>query len=361
MMGRTAANWLLFATASIILLGAWWSAPTVRADSISLDQEATKIIARLPQGVSVDSTTWAAVWWSEPDRPACADGVFADQAGEAYPDFQEVSAVGAELEIPLAVSNQFVCFRVADPAGGWFYSDWLAVRVQVAELAVSQRHRFVTVTASRAVVEDSWRGLISAVDCPASEAIDQPLSSDLVRLGSDFQLVLEVPESANGQWLCVTAVDRNWSAPAASRHRLSRLTEEPPAVTISQVGNRLRATAVVDWPQSDWYFFKSFNQPNCRANPIPESGRVTDPLFDEWSTGQESTVQVVGDEPVWVCFMVFSPSDEFGNQVVGYGLYQVVSEPATNFRGLIWLVALNIFIVCIGSAIGILLYRNHPE
>ena len=360
MTGRTVANWLL-GLALIVLAVIWVRAPVALAASISISQESTKIIGQLEDGTSVEPTSWTAVWWPQSDRPTCDAEVFSQQAGESHTDFLRVGETSAELTIPLATVNQFVCLRAAIDDGDWLYSDWLAVRVQVAELAINQRHRFVTVNASRPVIEDSWRGLISTDDCPEPTAINQPLSSDLVRLGSGFQLVLEVPESADGQWLCVLAVDRGWAAPTVGRHRLSRLSEDPPLVTISQLGNQLRATATTDWPQSDWYFFKSLNQPNCRANPIPESGWVTDPLFDEWTAGRESTVQVAAEEEVWVCFMVLSPPDEFGNQVVGYGLYKVVSKPATNFRGLIWLVALNGFIICVGSALGILLYRNHPE
>ena len=361
MTGRTVANWLQGLTL-IALAVIWAQVPVAQAAPINLEQESTKIIGQLEDGTSVEPTSWTAIWWPQSDRPTCDAEVFGQQTAGSHIDFLRADANGAELAIPLATVNQFVCFRAATANGDWLYSDWFAVRVQVTDLVVNQRHRFVTVTASLSVVEDSWRGLISADDCPEPGAINQPLSSDLVRLSSDFQLVLEVPESADGQWLCVLAVDRGWSASAVSHHRLSRLTEDPPTVTIKQLGNRLQAAATTNWPQNDWYFFKSLNQPNCRANPIPESGSVTDPLFDEWSVGRESTVQVFGeDEEVWVCFMVLSSADEFGNQVVGYGLYKVVNKPATNFRGLIWLVALNGFIICAGSALGILFYRNHPD
>lgn len=361
MTGRLVANCSLGLALFFVLALILIRAPLAQAISIELSRQSTKIVGRLGEGVVVNSNSWSAVWWSDPGRPACDAGAFDSQTGEVYTDFLTVSETAAELAVPLAANNQFVCFRAETPSGDWLYSDWLAVRVQTAEFSVSQRHRFVTISSSRAVIEDSWQGLITADSCPPPSDINQPLSSDLVRLGSVFQLVLEVPESADGQWLCVTAVDQGWAVPIVGSHRLSRLSEKPPAVTIDQLGSRLLASTEADWPQKDWYHFKSLNQPNCRANPIPEPPRVTDPLFEEWSAGGESMVQISGDEPVWVCFMVFSPPDEFGNQVVGYGLYKVASEPATNFRGLLWLVALNGFIICAGSAVGILLYRNHPN
>ena len=133
-------------------------------------------------------------------------------------------------------------------------------------------------------------------------------------------------------------------------------------MSIERSGNRLEATASPASSGASWYFFQSLNQPNCRANPIAERGRVTDPLFGDWVAGQAADIQAVGDnDEIWICFIVLSSPDEFGNRIAGYGLFQAANHLPPTIRGLLWLIALNVFIVCAGSTIGILLYRNQSN
>ena len=88
---------------------------------------------------------------------------------------------------------------------------------------------------------------------------------------------------------------------------LKPATESPPTVSIERSGNRLEATASPASSGVSWYFFQSLNQPNCRANPIAERGRVTDPLFGDWVAGQAADIQAVGDnDEIWICFIVLS-------------------------------------------------------
>lgn len=354
---RTRLLWPL--TGLLVGLAAWWPAPAAQAASIDLDQTATAIVGRTGEGVVVDPGSWAAAWWSAPARPACSPDAFQGPAVDTVSSFVQAETGQARLTIPLAANNQFVCFRAVTPAGDWLYSDWFAVRVQSAELSLDQRHQFVMVTASRPVTDDSWRAVL-ADDCPA--AIDQPWPADAVRLSSDLQLVLELEAASDGQWLCVAATDRSWSTSVSGRHRLSRLGEVPPTVSIERSGNRLKASAEPAREGDDWHFFKSLKPPNCRLDPIPESGRVADPSPGDWLPGRESTVDQIGDgDEIWVCFIVQSSPDEFGNRIVGYGLYQVSNQPPPVLRGLVWLLALNVFIICAGAAIGILVYRTQPN
>ena len=356
---RVRLSWL--AVLLLAALAVWWRPLPARAAAIELDQISTMIIGRVGQGISVDPGSWAAVWMSTPDRPVCGPDIFQPLTAETLASFSQTEADQAQLPIPLAANNQFVCFRAESLAGDWLYSDWFAVRVQAAELSIDQRHQFVTVTASQPVVSDSWRGTIVA-DCPDSAAIDRSLSAEVVRLSSDLQLVLELDGAVDNQWLCVVATDRNWATTVFGRHRLSRLDEPSPVVSIDRSGNRLRASADPAQADDDWRFFKSFDQPNCRANPIPESGRVADPPSGDWLEGRQSTIDRVDDnDKIWVCFIVMSQPDEFGNRLTGYGLHELANRPPPTFRGLFWLLALNVFIICAGAAVGILVYRTQPN
>ena len=186
----------------LLLLGglvSWWRPLAAQAAAINLNQEAATIIGQPEAGVSVDPGTWAAVWRSGPDRPECAATLFQSPTTDLHSGFSTTEAAEARLTVPLAANNQFVCWRAA-AGGDWLYSDWLAVRVQAAELSLDQRHQFVTVTASQPVANGSWRGLLLAGECPSAEAISQSLSPEMVRLRSPLQLVLEVTEEVDGQW-----------------------------------------------------------------------------------------------------------------------------------------------------------------
>ena len=183
--------------------------------------------------------------------------------------------------------------------------------------------------------------------------------------------LFKLNSSLNNRWLCLelTVGQSVWRQP----HFVSRLEAVPAQISVSQTSSEI--TVQASRPMAAWYYYEETSRPACQVNPVVSVGQEADPPLHQWTKDhpslnsnqsettdlKEKIVFTKGSRPTsyWICFLAITEADVHGNSLYSYQSVLVNQEETTDaLRGFLFLIGLNVLIVCFGAAIGIFLYRR---
>ena len=352
-----------FSLTGLVLALVWLPATAEAADLVGRQEAATLVVDQ--SGSKGVITDWEFVW-SRQDPGACTDQNFSGPDHSPWTAiFLSQNQTTAEylFQFPAASSDGFVCGRGrTSQTAAFLYLDPVSITIETANLTAEQRNNFLILTADRPMIDSSWQLLGSfAVDpgqsgCQSLVAKPGQISQPLESL-SDRQAVLNLRTDLNRRWVCLAATDQIWQSPVVISDHVSRLEERVPRLSFDLVEANVVASS--DREVESWYHLTTPTRPDCSPNPVVGPGQVSDPPLSNWAEGPRAPLVDGEDDELWVCFLARTTADDAGNHLFGYGLYQ--HDPDSNpptWRGLVWLIGLNLLIICAGSAIGILMYRR---
>ena len=338
------------------LTGGLLLAGPVQADQVS--QSGAVLSVETEAGLQPDSWQFLRVTETGPD---CSPAAFATAGFRLPPLAAETGLYRFDLS---EADPGLICLRAglaADP-DRYLYLGPMEV-VDFGQLTVRQRNDFLILDTNRPVAANDWRIFSQTANRPADcliRQLPQAVVNANIEPLADRRAVLRLRPQDNQHWFCLGAVTSSDQQPLRASHLVTGFDQVLPVVTISQDQQSIQARSEPGYDQASWYYYSSPDRPNCRANPEPDPGTEADPALAQWSTGSRAPLNSnTSQSSLWFCFLVVTDPDTAGNRLYGYGLEQVNFESRpTAVSGVLLVIVLNLFIVCAGTAVGILFYRR---